>query len=196
MIIKDGTGTGYQQRVDDQNRGHVFAVSVGEGQQATFSGDNFNGNTGEITLTSANESGVFYLKNNSTTDVVVDRLAASTMGSTGGSATERMVLRLYRNPTGGTLITNAAAAPISSNKNFGSNEIFDGLIYKGVEGDTVTGGDLAYIIYVSNNNSAIVSVDLVLPKGTSLAVTFQPATGNTSQRTYFATSAHYAVAQR
>ena len=196
MILKDGTGTGNQQKVDSDNRAHVFSVSVGEGQEATFSGDNYNVNSGELTLTSAGESGVFYMKNNSVTDLVIDRLAPSTMTSTGGATTERMVMRVYRNVTGGTLVSNATTADISSNKNFGSNEVLDSLVYKGGEGATVTGGDLAYIVFVSNGGSAVIPVDLVLPKGTSIAVTFEPMTGNTSQRVYFASSAHYAVVLR
>jgi hypothetical protein len=28
MIIKDGTGTGYQQRVDSNNRAQVFSVAI------------------------------------------------------------------------------------------------------------------------------------------------------------------------
>jgi hypothetical protein len=195
MIIKDGTGTGNQLRVDANNRAHTFSISLSENQEATFSGDNYNLNSGELTLTSANESGVLYLKNTSATDLVIDRLAPSTMASTGGTGNERLIMRVYRNPTGGTLISNATEADILSNKNFGSNEAIDALVYKGVEGATVTGGSLSYIVYVSNGGSAVIPVDLVLPRGTSLAVTFEPTTGNTSQNVYFATSAHYAIAQ-
>ena len=195
MIIKDGTGTGNQQRVDSNNRSHVFSVELSENQQATFLGDNYNCNTGEITLTSANESAVFYIKNTSATDMVIDRLAPSTMATTGGTGNERVKVRIYRNPTGGDIITNAVDADMVANKNFGSNETIDALVYKGAEGNTQTGGDLAYIIYVSNGGSAVVGVDLVLPRGTSMCVTMEPTTGNTSQTVYFATSAHYAVPQ-
>jgi hypothetical protein len=195
MIIKDGTGTGNQLRVDTNNRAHTFSISLSENQEATFIFDNYNLNSGQLTLTSANESGVLYLKNTSATDLVIDRLAPSTMASTGGTGNERLIMRVYRNPTGGTLISNATEADILSNKNFGSNETIDALVYKGVEGATVTGGSLSYIVYVSNGGSAVIPVDLVLPRGTSLAVTFEPTTGNTSQNVYFATSAHYAIAQ-
>lgn len=195
MIIKDGTGTGNQLRVDGNNRLHNFSISLSENQEATFSGDNYNLNSGEIELTSADESGVLYLKNTSAVDLVVDRLAVSTMATTGGTANERVKMRLYRNPTAGTLISNAVEAPIQTNKNFGSNEAINALVYKGAEGSTVTDGELAYIIYASNGGSAIVSVDLVLPRGTSMAITLEPTTGNTSQTVYFATSAHYAIAQ-
>ena len=195
MIIKDGTGTGYQQRVDSNNRAQVFSVGISENQQATFLGDNYNCNTGEITLTSANESAVFYLKNTSATDLIVDRLAPSTQASTGGTGNERVKVRVYRNTTGGDIVTTAADADMIANKNFGSNETIDALVYKGAEGDTQTGGALAYIIYVSNGSSAVIPVDLVLPRGTSICITMEPTTGNTSQTVYFATSAHYAVSQ-
>ena len=70
-MIMDGTGKGYQAQVDEKNRLRVLAVGKTIAEDAAKAGDSYNINTGTITLTSASESGVLYLKNNGDNDVIV-----------------------------------------------------------------------------------------------------------------------------
>ena len=71
-IIKDGTGTGVEAKVDNTNKLETHSVSIGEDMEGVESGNAYNLNTGTIGLTSSTASGVFYLKNNEDRDLEID----------------------------------------------------------------------------------------------------------------------------
>ena len=62
--ILDGTGKGYEAKVDSDYRLTVSSVSRDLSSESARIGENYNINTGAITLTTANESAVAYIKNN------------------------------------------------------------------------------------------------------------------------------------
>ena len=96
------------------------------------------------------------------------------VGITAGTFADSPIITVVRNPTTGTLISNATAAPIVENRNFGSSSTLTALTYKGVDGATVTDGDDALIFVVNGQGRLAATLDLVIPKGSSLAIKVDP----------------------
>ena len=183
MKIDDGTGNSSQAKVDEQNNLHVRSISGPVALYTTIDARSFGVITGPITLTSANESGILYVKCTDAVNPMIVLKQLFYLGpSTGGTGPAR--LKVYRNPTGGTLISGASVIT-PSNLNFGSSLTPSALVYKGAEGNTITGGSL--IIDVGVNTSFLLSVDDInwlLPNGSSYAVSITPPTSNTSMLVY------------
>jgi hypothetical protein len=182
--IEDGTGKGFAVEVSSDNHLQVTARSVGMLQHSAILGESYNLSTPVINLTSANESGIFYVKNNDQTKSLILGRAIITLGVSTGGGTGDAILRVYQNPTAGTLVT-AGAVITARNRNFGSIVPLSAAATSGVEGSTVTGGTLLSTLIV--RASALLSFDLELtfPVGTAFAATFQPAAGNTSMNVAF-----------
>lgn len=179
--IKGATGNGYGAKVSNSNRLHTDSVTRTQSQQAALNGDAFNISTGSITLTTATVSGVLYIKNEGDYPLVVKEIGVRIGASTGG--TGAATVTLTSNPTSGTLISGALALSANSNRNLGSAKALIGEYYKGAQGATVVGGQTASTTATSNFTDALLfnAEVFVLPKGTSLAVSFTPPTSNTSQ---------------
>ena len=177
-IIEDGTGSGKWAKVNLNNRLLAQVITESEADHAAEVGDRYNINTGDITLTSANESGVFYIKNNEDDDLIVPSLIFNLGASTGGSGD--WLASVYRNPTAGTVVSDASAVSMNANMNFGSNKTLVVDAYKGGEGKTLTDGTLAIESRVSGGRVIISLGTLAIPKGFSIGVKFTPPTSNTS----------------
>ena len=179
--ILDGTGAGWGARVDSRFRLHTDSVTRTQSQQAILLGEGFNISTGSITLTSANQSAVFYIENDSDTDLVIKEIGIALGTSTGGTGIA--TIALSANATAGTIISNATAVTTNFNRNLGSTKAIDGNVFKGIEGATLTGGTSAGSTSRSSFVDPIIfDADIfVLPKGTSIGVFVTPPSGNTSQ---------------
>ncbi len=188
-MIKDGTGTGNLAKVDANNRLHVQSVVVGDASEANLQGDAYNINTGEITLTDANETPVLYLKNNETKDLIVSAIAIGLGPSTGGSGGIPKI-SVERNPTAGTIVDNASAVSINSNRNYGSSKTLTSDAYKGATGNTMTNGTDHLLFYQSAGGRLYATIDEVLPNGKSIGITITPQSGNTSMTVYAAIICH------
>ena len=172
--IKDGTGTGRLAKVDVNNRLFTNSVSLTEQSWQSEEGRGFNINTGLISLTSAAESGLLYLKYTGTTYFNIAALAVG-VGLMGGTVTDPTYIKIYRNPTGGTLISNAVTSGIQNgNRNFGATSTLNGTIYKGAEGATVTGGDVIASFYQGGSGRLFAGIDFILEPQTSIAISLEP----------------------
>ena len=179
-IIEDGKGQGRNAEVDKNNRLQVKSVSEGFNVEAAILGDNYNINTGAITLTSADNSAVFYLKNTNEELFIITEVIVILGTSTGGSGDT--VVKIIKNPTTGTIISTATDADNVENRNFGSSKLFGGHVFKGVEGDDFTNG--SEFANTTRSTNAVINFDadvMVLPKDSTVGVEVEPATGNTSQ---------------
>jgi len=171
--LLDGTGGGYLQRVGSDNRSQVRAVIEYEVIHRTENGDSFNWNTGLISISS--DSALIYIKNSSDKQMVITNIA---MGIFDGlSYTDAPYLTILRNPTAGDLISDATAVDMASNRNAGSTLVTDGLVYKGKDGGTVSGGENLGILLLGKTGRSFFEIDLILTKGTSFALHL---TGNIS----------------
>jgi hypothetical protein len=191
--IKDGTGSGKVAKVDNNNQLHTFSVTETENQQSTRLGNSYNLNTGTIGLTSSTASGVMYFKNdeapvNGESSFVIDAIAIGidNQGTQAGACHVTVV----RNPTGGTLISNAVAVDMNQNRNFGSSKELDSLVYKGVEGDTLTGGNDIALFYQNVGTRAYYSIDMEVPKGSSIGVKIDTQTTAGTTNLYVAIIGH------
>ena len=74
MFIDDGVGTGKRAKVDTNNDIRTHSKNVSQRDHACNSGDKFNINTGDVTMTDATVTSVLYIKNNEDSDLVITSL--------------------------------------------------------------------------------------------------------------------------
>tara|TARA_R110000772_G_C13087319_1_gene418139 strand:- start:64 stop:651 length:588 start_codon:yes stop_codon:yes gene_type:complete len=189
--ITDGGGKGYSAEVDSENRLRVFSIAEPEVFNASSLGNSYNFNTGVINLTSASKSAVFYIKNNGDSDLIITQLFYLIGNSTAG--TGDVLVTVLRNPTTGTIISNAVAMEMDGvNRNFGSSKNLTTDSYKGAEASTFTNGDkiIESIIDQSPTRVTVEVGGLVVPRGTSIGIDITPATSNSSLDVEFAASVY------
>jgi hypothetical protein len=189
--ITDGGGKGYSAEVDSENRLRVFSIAEPEVFNASSLGNSYNFNTGVINLTSASKSAVFYIKNNGDSDLIITQLFYLIGNSTAG--TGDVLVTVLRNPTTGTIISNAVAMEMDGvNRNFGSSKNLTTDSYKGAEASTFTNGDkiIESIIDQSPTRVTVEVGGLVIPRGTSIGIDITPATSNSSLDVEFAASVY------
>ncbi len=184
--IKNGAGTGHLLRVDANNRAHVQAVAVPAEWNANKNGKAYNINSGIINLGTANDTPVLYLKNNEDEDLHINAIAVGLGPSTGGLGGIPKIT-IVRNPTSVDFNT---AADVVSNRNYGSSETLTADVYKGADGDTVTGGEDHIIIFQTANGRLFAPIDEIIPKGSKIVVKIDPQDSNTSMDVYVAFICH------
>jgi hypothetical protein len=169
--IMDGTGSGSKARVDRNRQLHVFAVTEDEQKQSTLKGNEYNINTGKIALTGTGESAVLYFKNDEDQDFVMTALAVG-IGTRSATVTDFAEVVIYKNPSGGDIITDASSVEMNSNSNFGSNKTLKDstLAYKGKDGGTLTGGD-KHALFFQGDGRLYATINVELTRGSSMGVT-------------------------
>ena len=180
-------------KVNLSQRLATSATSRTAAKQSVLLADSYNIISGSIDLTSANETGVLYVKNNENRDLIIEFASIDLGPSTGGNA-GAPVIKFIRNPTAGTLISTATAADIVSNQNFSSSRVLTADTFKGVEGATVTDGTDHDLRFTRSDREANLVLDVLLEKGDSLAVTVTPETNNSSTLVLVALRAYLLVA--
>lgn len=188
--IIDATGSRLGAKVDDNHRLHTNSLTIEEQSASAETGDAYNINTGDITLTTANESSVIYFKNNEDRDLVVPVVVYLFGTSTGG--TGDTVVDIISGPTVGTTVSNANNVDVNENKNFGSKRSLDVDAFKGNEGETLTDGVVAFSTRLPAGKFPYVikTGDIVLPKGASMGVKVTPQASNTSMTIQIALAVH------
>jgi len=186
-VIKDGTGKGFQARVNTDNELEVKSVQESEALFANKIGDAFNINTGFVVLSNAVDTPVLYLKNTDEKELIIEAVALGMFNSANGSATADVYATFIRNPTTGTIITSTPTdVDIMSNRNYTSSKTFPGTAYKGATGDTMTDGDDHILVRSSTNSRGFIGINEVLPQGSSFGVKIKPPTSNTAMTVYVA----------
>lgn len=175
-MITDGTGGGYKAGVDSTNRLRVTSVTHTAFEEAAEEGRAFNLNTEDISLTGAvsGDQGLLYIKNNEVGDLALVGwfIGIRNLDTAGRSGSDTHLFKLVTNPTGGTLISDASEGFIA-NRTLGSPRTFDFDVYKATgPSKTVTGGDAVPVLYQYHNSGRTFgTVTLILPRGSSLAIT-------------------------
>lgn len=181
-IIEDGTGKGFGAKVDGANRLKTRSVTLLNSHQATERADSYIVSSGVVTLVDATEQGILYIKNNETRDLHIYTATIALSPSTGGSAADTTRVRIYKNPTTGTLISEATAADTKSNRNFGSSLTLNADVFKGDGSATVTNGTVHGETLINPGERNRIAVDEILSKGDSIAVTYEANDSNTSMK--------------
>jgi len=180
IVIEDGNGKGFTAGVTKNNRVQVSGINLTLTEAATESGDTYNINSSAITLTTSGESGILYLKNNENRNLIIDNIIINIKDYVGTDG--QPTLKIYKKPTAGTLIS-AATTGSQSNRNYGSSKTLDITNYEGVEGSTITASDSSLEVYLPSTALGTLisfSTIIVLPKGSSVAVSYTPPSGITS----------------
>jgi hypothetical protein len=192
-ILEDGTGTGNTQKVSANNRAYTYSLANTAQEAAVDKQEAYHAQSGILTLTAATESGLFYFKNTSDIDFRIRDIVGGFGLSTGGATGDVALIRLVRNPTAGTLISDATEATVRCNRHFGSaNKIQDtSLVYEGDEAKTITDGVTHFYKYIPEGSSFTQLVDEVIPRGKALAIMVTPPASNTSMTSYVGIIGHY-----
>jgi len=179
-MIEDGKGTGLRAQVNSKNRLVTESVTFDREDDAISAEVGYQLTSGQVSYTSGGTpAGVFYMKNMEDVDVVLDRVVLMIGTATG--ATGDWFHRIIRNPTGGTLISNAVPGGIS-NSNHGSANLLNGGtdIYKGTESDTITGGTGVPLPVHVQSNRILFPIGRRIPKNSSFAIEITPPVGTTA----------------
>lgn len=180
--ILDGTGKGYRAKVDDENRLLTSGINKDIFQFKAETGDAFFIGTPLITLTTATESAIFYLKNNEDGPILLGDFFLIAEATTGGSPSMFRV-NWYKNPTS----ISSATATTPLNQNFGSSDTLGVVAQYGAQGSTITGGSQVATLSFPISEFNTIPANLVLEKGSSFVVSILPPTGNTSMPVQFGT---------
>jgi hypothetical protein len=121
--IKDGTGNGFTAKVDSTNRLTTFSTTLSEYDYVTARGRAFNVNTQDVTPASSSQTPVFYLKNDSVNNIVIEAWFFGVGGPQTGAAAAGTpsVIAVYPSPsdvTGGVevpIINRSAKNPYAFN---------------------------------------------------------------------------------
>lgn len=118
-------------------------------------------NTGVINLSTENSSAVFFLQNNGNYTCKFGFQLSCRFDY-------RAMIDVVVNPTGGTIISNAVDVSCC-NSNFGSSEKSNVTVYKGAEGNTLTGGQLFKRIY--HDSITFISYQLLSRESLGIIIT-------------------------
>lgn len=171
LVIKDGSGKGYEAEVDSNKRLQVSAisepamhdVSINEGEVYYVTTNGF------IAINTLNtETAILYTKNTSTTKrFVIDSIR------TCGNQIQKILM--YKNPTAGTIISNATAGQ-NTNANFSSSNSASLTTYKGADTYTFTDGThLANHINNVGHSTEKTGDAIILGPNDALGITFELA---------------------
>ena len=196
FTIRDGAGSGKSAKVDSNQKLQTSAVTEEQKDHAAESGDKYNINTGDITLTDATATSVLYIKNNEDRDLVITALIYNLGNSTSGTGDG--LVEVHRNPTAGTIITDAVNVTTGTtslaNQNFGSSKALTIDAFKGDTADnnfTTSDGVSISSRLATPTGRIIVSLGAIeLPKGSSIGITYTPPTSNSSQICQFAAACY------
>jgi hypothetical protein len=171
MKLEDATGSSYGAKVNANNHLATYATTESNLQVAGFNGNAYNINTGPIALTGTGDSALLYFQNDEVDDYIVTAVEVG-IGTLSATITDSALITVIRNPTGGDLISDATAASIVANSNFGSANTFSAttLIYKGKDGGTITGGADHAQFYATGGLRATAELNIVIPRSSSIAI--------------------------
>ena len=187
-----GTGTNPNDAgVDKAGRLFIVGTIITPGQSAVIREDNFSINSGIINIQDDLEQGVLFILNNENRDLIVSNLLVSLGPSAGGVVTDTTEVRVYKNPTIGTLISGAINSDVKSNSKFSSNVPIQIDSFKGTgieAASQIDDGTEHGIVLFSPAKTQPFIVDQILAKGESMAVTYKAPTSNTAMKAVASTT--------
>ena len=172
--IEDGTGSGFSVKVDGENRLFSRSITESEFDHAVRKGLSFNVNTEFLTITGSSETPIMYLKSNEDRDVVLSAWFIGTDNAS-GTPSRNGLMRVYFNPTAGSIISSGTdVTPV--NRQGGSSNTIDLDVKAGGDGFTATGFNPTSVLFQTQGSNARTfgNVQLALKKGSSIVVTYLP----------------------
>jgi hypothetical protein len=180
-IIEDGTGSGSKAKVNAQNRLETFSVIESRiSDISNREGKSFILTSDFVALTTTGSfNGMLYIKNTDTSqDLYIDRVRICGTGT----SMNAMQCRFVKNPTTGTLISDANDG-ISVASNLGSNEEFAGINYAASgDGKTITDGTQfsQFTIHLPGHTIQEYNGAIIIPGGSAMAIEVKPGAATTA----------------
>lgn len=182
--IQDGSGKGFQTKVDETNR--LFTRSINEDLQleAAINGDNYFVGTPYLTQTSATENGLLFFQSSEDMPLFATTFSSQARYTTGG-AFNNYLINIYVGIAESSL-TGTWVDFTPPNLNFGSSKTLSGTFkYGSPAGATGFTGtpriQLAFPINVYNQ----INTNLIIQKGQTVLLTVTPPTSNTAMPVQF-----------
>ncbi len=169
MKIQDDTGQGNGLRVNKLHEAFTRSVIESEAESATDIGNSYNINSGIMALTGTGDSAMLYIKNDEDQTIVIAGVAVG-IGFLSATIADSALVTLIRNPTTGTIVSDANIASAVANRNFGSSNTLKSttLAYSAsATGKTFTDGDDAAFFFTNGNQRLFTNIDFELEKGSS-----------------------------
>lgn len=169
--IEDGTGKGFSASVDIDNRLLVRAASETEFDRATRLGNAYNINTLFFPVTDSVERPLLYLKNNEEKTLTL----AAWFFATSGSSSSNGIIKMFPNPSSGTIISSGTDVE-AVNRLVGSSNTLDADIKRGGDGFTVTGYGTNPVLYQPQGATSrgFGTIQISVEKGSSVVVNYDP----------------------
>jgi hypothetical protein len=174
--IIDGSGKGYRVKVNENNRLETFSII--ESRIADISnrkGESFIITSDFVSLsTTGSFNGILYIKNTDPDKILfIDKVRVCGTGASMGS----MQCKFHKNPTTGTLISDANAGIVVAS-NLGSNVDFSGTVYAASgDGKTITDGTQfsQFTIHLPGHTIQEYQGNLIIPGGASVGIAVKPS---------------------
>ena len=183
MFLEGSNNPGNRAEVNAKGELHTHSTTAVEQSVVSIDGDAYNLNTRTFTLTSADETALFYLKNDSEDrDMVVSRIFVAFGVSTGGSGI--LEGKVMRSPTAGDITTAGVDNP-PQNFNFGSSKVLAATSKTGTSalGACTGGAEPIEFFFTGDNQRHLIGFEaIILPRGASMCFSLIPPAGNTSMQ--------------
>ena len=179
-VIVDGA-TNETAKVDGQRRVWTRATTVTTGLNAGINEDQYAINPSAVTLTTDTESVLVYIRNDETENVDWALSQITVVGAESNGSGDWLAA-MYANVNTGTLIDSGGDG-VAIPFNLGSNKPLSATIKTGIEGSALNGTPPLDRLVPTAPASFIIPLDaIVMPPGTSAAISVTPPTGNTSMK--------------
>lgn len=177
LQIQDGTGRGYQAKVDANNRLETFSYTRCDcADNAIRLGEAYEFATGAfVGPTTTAEHAVFHLKNTSSTKALLVHTIR-----TCGTVAQKWIL--YKNDTGGTIVSDANAG-VEENLNFRSTNAADADVFTASAAGKTRSGGTWMSQWINDLGHSEISFEggLVLGKNDSITLTVQNVASATTE---------------
>jgi len=174
MFLEDGKGSGKKAKVGSKNDLHTFSRIIDEFIHDTNSGNAYVIGTAKLSLT-AGTSSVFYFKNGESATMITREIEIYS-GNQGAAAD--LEIKVIRNPTAGTVISDATAMTVNQNLNFGSSlTLSSSTTYQGADGKTFTDGDTCYHALIQTEEAkGMKTENFLMQPGNAIGITLTTTT--------------------
>jgi len=169
--IEDGTGKGFSVGVDSQNRLFTRSITESEFDKATRTGNAYNINTLFFLVTGSTEAPLLYLKNNEEKTLTL----AAWFFATSGASSSNGIIKMFPNPTSGTIIDSGTDVE-AVNRLIGSSNTLDADIKRGGDSFTATGYGTNPVLYQPQGATARTfgTIQIGIEPGSSVVVNYDP----------------------
>lgn len=174
--IKNGVGNGDLAKVNSVNRLVTESISTDVSLPNLLNGKVFALASGLITSTNTTEIPLLFFSHSESNEILWGRRMILWSSESVGSAINTAYLKFYIGATG--IVGGSDFTPISSS--ISTSNTLDGTFQRGAMGATLTGGTNVTTHIIPLGEPYKLDFNALYNKGTSLAVTLVPPTGNTS----------------